>query len=102
MLLLAYSTVSGYLVQYKTVSEALRDGSADFVDGRIQDGTFRNVRADTYQFVLTDGTAYLNVTFAGVLPSSFNPGSEIVVEGNLKDGSFNAERILAKCPSRLG
>ena len=40
------------------------------------------------------------VAYKGPIPDTFKEGSEVVVEGNWKETSFDAHTLLAKCPSR--
>ena len=43
----------------------------------------------------------LPVAYSGTLPDIFRPGIQVVVEGRLEeDGTFRAETLLAKCPSK--
>lgn len=47
----------------------------------------------------TDDT--LPVVYKGVVPDTFQPGNEVVVEGRLAaSGEFQADTLLAKCPSK--
>ena len=49
------------------------------------------------RFAVTDGSASLPVTFAGVLPDLFREGQGVVAEGALlPNGSFRADTVLAK------
>lgn len=43
----------------------------------------------------------LPVVYKGVVPDTFQPGNEVVVEGRLAaSGEFQADTLLAKCPSK--
>lgn len=43
----------------------------------------------------------LPVVFKGVVPDTFQPGNDVVVEGKLAaSGEFRADTLLAKCPSK--
>ena len=50
-----------------------------------------------------DGTASVPVVYEGVVPDPFREGREVIVSGELKDGSFVAERdsLVTKCPSKF-
>ena len=49
------------------------------------------------RFRITDGTASVTVTFAGVLPDLFREGQGVVTLGVLgADGTFRASEVLAK------
>ena len=61
----------------------------------------KDVKANKIAFVLTDGTNRLPVTYAGVVPDTFDRAVEVVAEGKLNpDGTFTATNLLAKCPSK--
>jgi cytochrome c-type biogenesis protein CcmE len=51
-------------------------------------------------FELTDGERRLPVSYQGVRPGSFEDGAEVLVEGRYRDGTFLAESVLTKCPSK--
>ncbi len=52
-------------------------------------------------FNLKDGNQLLPVRYTGVKPDTFEQGESVVVEGHLgKDGVFQANTILVKCPSK--
>lgn len=74
--------VHGYVVE-GSIDKAMQEGHVDFA---IQD----------------DGSPdFLPVRYLGIdLPDVFADGAEVVVEGRMQDGSFVAERVLAKCPSK--
>lgn len=48
------------------------------------------------------GTERLSVLYTGSVPDQFKPGRDIVVDGQLKNGTFVAERdsLITKCPSK--
>jgi cytochrome c-type biogenesis protein CcmE len=50
-----------------------------------------------------DGTESVPVTYAGVVPDPFREGREVIVSGELEDGTFVAERdsLVTKCPSKF-
>lgn len=102
VLVLGYSTVSNYLVQYKTVSEASRQNTTGviWVNGTIVSGSFSSLNTGEYTFVITDGISNMNVSFTGELPSSLGTEADIVIQGSLQDSTFHATRLLAKCPTK--
>lgn len=52
---------------------------------------------ETTNFIVTDLTSTLPVTYTGVLPDLFREGQGVVAEGRLgKDGVFHASEVLAK------
>lgn len=63
----------------------------------------RDAASQTIEFVVTDGSKTIPVTYRGLAPDTFTDQQEIevVVEGRLgRDGVFRATTLLAKCGSR--
>ena len=51
----------------------------------------------TINFVVSDGTGQVPVTFTGITPDLFREGSGVVAEGHRRaDGTFVADNLLAK------
>jgi cytochrome c-type biogenesis protein CcmE len=50
-----------------------------------------------------DGRESVPVSYAGVVPDPFREGREVIVSGELKRGTFVAERdsLVTKCPSKF-
>ncbi len=50
-----------------------------------------------------DGRESVPVTYSGVVPDPFREGREVIVSGELKQGTFVAERdsLITKCPSKF-
>jgi cytochrome c-type biogenesis protein CcmE len=50
-----------------------------------------------------DGTESVAVHYSGVVPDPFREGREVIVEGELQQGTFVAERdsLVTKCPSKF-
>ena len=50
-----------------------------------------------------DGTESVPVAYTGVVPDPFREGREVIVSGELKQGTFVAERdsLVTKCPSKF-
>ncbi|MDO9098747.1 MAG: cytochrome c maturation protein CcmE [Candidatus Methanoperedens sp.] len=102
VLALGYSTVSNYLVQYKTVSEAAQQNTSGmiWVNGTIVKGSFTSLNTGEYTFVITDGVSRMNVSFTGELPSSLGADADLVLLGSLQNSTFYAAKLLAKCPTK--
>ena len=47
-----------------------------------------------------DGTATVPVVYRGSVPDLFRKGREVVVEGKLVGGTFVANSLVTKCPSK--
>lgn len=91
-----------------TVSE-LQSGAARYagesvrVSGAVlQEGADWNAQEVTLRFTVTDENgAQLPIVFHGPRPDNFARATEAIVEGRLlPDGSFQADNLLLKCPSR--
>jgi cytochrome c-type biogenesis protein CcmE len=50
-----------------------------------------------------DGTHSVPVRYAGAVPDPFREGREVIVSGELRGGTFVAERdsLITKCPSKF-
>ena len=104
---LIYTGLRDTMVFYLTVSEVLAKTPEDLTDTQKVGGT---VTAGSVQwdpktlklsFKLEDQQAGLVVNYAGVVPDSFKPGTEVIVEGTYRgDGKFWATTIMPKCASK--
>ena len=100
--------LKGSMVYYLTVGEFLdREGHEDLgenfrVNGNVVEGTIERVTGQIgAAFEMTDGSRRLKVHFGKETPDTFVDGSEVVVEGSMReDGVFEAHTLLAKCPSK--
>ena len=108
--LVVYLIYTGFretMTYYLTVSEVLAKSS------ELRDQTIRvggNVSTDFIQwdakdlrllFKIEDDQASLEVDYRGVVPDSFKPGREVVVEGKYSgEGQFIASTIMPKCASK--
>jgi cytochrome c-type biogenesis protein CcmE len=100
--------LKGSLVYYLTVSEFKDSGRRtdlgdNFrVNGIVKAGSIeKHQGAPGARFVLTDGKEDLPVVYNKEVPDTFVDGAEAVVEGSLgADGTFAAQTLLAKCPSK--
>ena len=63
--------------------------------GLVKDGS---VKIDGMQsvFVVTDGSASITVRYNNALPSLFREGQGVVAEGQIENGIFMAQNVLAK------
>ena len=68
-------------------------------------GLIRNDATQTVRFVITDtatsATPTMGVVYKGIVPDAFKAGAQVVVEGTYKNGMFQANAVLAKCPSKF-
>ncbi|MCG2737327.1 MAG: cytochrome c maturation protein CcmE [Candidatus Methanoperedenaceae archaeon] len=102
VLALGYSTVSSYLIEYKTVSQAASGNSAGmiWVNGTMLKGSLSPQNTGEYTFMLTDGVSMMNVSFAGELPSSLGSDADIVIYGTFSERTFNAVKMISRCPTK--
>ncbi|HEX2172856.1 MAG TPA: cytochrome c maturation protein CcmE [Dehalococcoidia bacterium] len=102
---LIFTAIGQASVYYLTVSELRAQGavggrpvrvSGDVVAGSIaRDGT-------SLRFDISDGGGTLPVVYQGIVPDIFADNVQVVVEGRTQaDGAFQANTLLAKCPSKF-
>jgi cytochrome c-type biogenesis protein CcmE len=104
---LTYSGIRDTMVYYLTVSELLAKGpSGENVGLRvagevIPDSVQWNPKDLKLSFRIRDGESSLHVDYQGVVPDSFKPGKEVIVEGKYTaEGFFRAATIMPTCPSK--
>jgi len=94
------------MVYYLTVTEFLEDPPSDLddhfrVNGNVAEGSIqKEVGVLGARFVMTDGNRNIDVIFRKELPDTFVDHAEVVVEGRVEDEVFQAQTLLAKCPSK--
>ncbi len=88
---------------YVTVAQA-RTKSAEnlHLPGEMDKKTVQvSVRERTVKFDLIDETGErVPVLFRGNPPANMGEATKVVVIGGMKDGVFESERMLLKCPSK--
>ena len=108
--------VTGYLIYtglrdtmtfYLTVSEVLAQPTDQLtetlkVGGTVTPGSVQwDPKTLKLSFKLADETANLTINYTGVVPDSFKPGTEVIVEGVYQgNGDFLAVAIMPKCASK--
>lgn len=107
VLYLVFANSQADAVYYMTVSE-LRSCTTCAtqsvrVAGVVQTGSVvRNDQQERIAFTINDGKQNLPVTYTGIVPDIFRPGIQVVVEGHYTgQGPFQAQTLLAKCPSKF-
>jgi cytochrome c-type biogenesis protein CcmE len=99
-------SLQGSMVYYLTVSEYLDHPPSSWdrhfrVNGRVQPGSIQKQPGVLgARFVMTDGQRTLPVVYRKEVPDTFLDDSEVVVEGGMRDGTFEAQTLFAKCPSK--
>lgn len=108
---LVYAGTRDNLVYYYEVGEvqaaAAKTGgklriSGDVVEGSIvRDDAERRIRFAIRGTAAAGRAETISVVYAGTVPDIFREGIQVVVEGRMgDDGTFEAETLLAKCPSK--
>ena len=64
--------------------------------GLVEMGSVEKSSGTQTRFRVTDLKATVPVSYTGVLPDLFREGQGVVVEGQLRDGVFVADQVLAK------
>jgi cytochrome c-type biogenesis protein CcmE len=96
----------GSMVYYLTVSEFLSHPPSDLdghfrVNGKVEAGSIVKEQGILgARFLVTDGKNTLPVIFRKELPDTFVDNAEVVVEGKMQNGTFEARTLFAKCPSK--
>jgi cytochrome c-type biogenesis protein CcmE len=91
---------------YMTIHE-LRDcsscaGQSVRVAGFVaKSGVTRLDASQVIDFDITDNTLSMPVSYRGIVPDTVRAGTQVVVEGHLVNGVFQATTLLAKCPSKF-
>ncbi|MBA3264541.1 MAG: cytochrome c maturation protein CcmE [Thermoleophilaceae bacterium] len=102
------ATVLAY-TSFSAASEAakpseLKEGRSYEVTGKVVNGSIDR-SGDELRFRIRDrdGAESVPVTYAGSVPDPFRDGREVIVSGELKQGTFVAERdsLVTKCPSKF-
>jgi cytochrome c-type biogenesis protein CcmE len=90
------------LTPYVSFEEAKKSGVYVQVIGQI---AFPEVKYDLdahqLRFPILDETGQkMMVTYGGTKPANFEQAEEVVVIGRYENGSFKADQLLVKCPSK--
>lgn len=104
---LIYAGIRDTMTYYLTVSEVLagtggNPGEAIRIGGTVLPSSIKwNPRTLNLTFEIGDGASTMRVIYKGVVPDSFKPGREVVLEGVYKkSGKFVATSIMPKCASK--
>jgi cytochrome c-type biogenesis protein CcmE len=103
--------LAGALVytSFSAASEAakpseLREGKSYELTGKVVNGSIER-SGDELRFRVRDrdGSESVPVAYTGSVPDPFRDGREVIVSGELKQGTFVAERdsLVTKCPSKF-
>jgi cytochrome c-type biogenesis protein CcmE len=94
---------------FSASSEAAKP--SELVEGRSYEMTGKVVKGSiersgeelSFRVRDRDGTASVPVVYQGAVPDPFREGREVIVSGELQEGTFVAERdsLVTKCPSKF-
>ena len=73
----------------------LTSGQSLRLGGLVKDGSVE-IEGMKSVFIVTDGTVDITVKYDNALPSLFREGQGVVTEGQIQDGVFIAQNVLAK------
>jgi cytochrome c-type biogenesis protein CcmE len=83
----------------------IEPGKSYELTGKVVHGSIKKSGDDELRFRIRDrdGTESVAVAYSGVVPDPFRDGREVIVSGELKQGTFVAERdsLVTKCPSKF-
>lgn len=99
LVLTAFSDNLVFFVSPSDLATAAPNGRTVRLGGLVEKGSVQRVTQGkpTATFNVTDGSATVTVSYAGLLPDLFREGQGVVTLGVLQpDGSFRASEVLAK------
>ena len=93
---------------YKRVDEVMPNASAWYGKGLqlhgyvVTGSSERRPNTFDHRFRVQNGDSVVLANYTGVLPDTFQDGSEVVIKGRLAPDGFQVEPngVMAKCPSR--
>jgi cytochrome c-type biogenesis protein CcmE len=103
---LVYTSFSGS-TEASTPSEVVRSaepGRSYELTGKVVKGSVdRDGEELRFRIRDRDGSASVPVRYLGLVPDPFREGREVIVSGELREGTFVAERdsLVTKCPSKF-
>lgn len=106
--LLLYQTASSSAAYYKMVDEVMVEPDAWYgknmnLHGYVVDGSImRRPNTLDWRFQVRNGQHVVQASYTGVVPDTFQDGSEVVIKGQLSPEGFHVEEdgVMAKCPSK--
>jgi cytochrome c-type biogenesis protein CcmE len=90
------------LTPYVSIEEAMKRSAKVQVKGALVPDSSEYVEASEelrFGLVDEDGNT-MSVLYSGIKPGNFEEATEIVAVGSYRDGSFYADQLLVKCPSK--
>ncbi|MEM8572467.1 MAG: cytochrome c maturation protein CcmE [Pseudomonadota bacterium] len=78
------------------VSDPPEPGERFRIGGLVAEGSLIRGEAEQVRFIVTDGGAEASVVFSGILPDLFREGQGVVATGQMENGVFVANEVLAR------
>ena len=91
------------LTPYVPFAEARRSGLSSQVNGTLSEPSKVTYDVDKAELVFAlqdDKHEVMQVVYKGVKPANFEQATSVVAIGTFKDGRFEADQLLVKCPSK--
>jgi cytochrome c-type biogenesis protein CcmE len=90
------------LTPYVSLADARKTNAVVQVKGQRVPGTENfDMDEQTFRFQMVDEQGEkFQVIYDGVKPSNFEQATEVVAIGKYSNGTFEAEQLLVKCPSK--
>ena len=89
--------VTLYFIPSDVAAGKVQDDRAFRLGGMVAKGSVQRTPGSLdVRFTVTDFKHDVPVTYTGVLPDLFREGQGVVVHGQLRNGSFAADEVLAK------
>jgi cytochrome c-type biogenesis protein CcmE len=90
------------LTPYVSFADARKDGGYVQVNGTLAETrVVTDGSAGTVDFHLRDSKGeVMEVLYRGVKPANFEQATSVVALGSYKDGRFESDKLLVKCPSK--
>jgi len=89
------------VTEYKSQQQELSGKPVRVIGEVVKDSIQSEVATRTVKFTISEGGQNLSVVYTGAgVPDTFGPEAEVVVQGQMKSGVFQADTILTKCPSK--
>lgn len=98
----ALTEFSASLSPYVTISQARASAVSVQVKGKLvkENSSIWQENQMMYFTLKDENGDELPVVYSGEVPENFEHATDIVVIGTYIDGHFQAEKMLAKCPSK--
>ena len=90
------------LTPYVSFQQARSTADAVQVAGKLLPGSDRfDPASSSLDFSIEDDHGdVMKVSYQGIKPGNFNDATQVVAIGRFRDGTFEAEKLLVKCPSK--